>query len=151
MKKGILYIALIAFTILSCSIFKGKDKRKNEIVLFRISGSPIRALDYKRHKKYIDDYEILASHHLSDSDTVKLTKILSSDSLLIKGNNHRSCEFFPAYALKWSSGKIILISLSPCSKIQVIKKAADSLVVNDLRDHNDLENWLIKRDTTPSK
>ena len=151
MKKGIFYIALIAFTILSCSIFNGKNKGKKGISLFRIFGSPIRALDYKKHKKYIYDYEILASYRLSDSDTVKLAKILSSDSLMIKGNNHRSCEFSPAYALKWSSGKVILVSLSPCSKIKVIKKATDSLVVNDLKEHNDLENWMLKKDTTASK
>ncbi len=151
MKKALIYIALIGFCTVGCSIFKMGDTKKNEVSLSRISGMPVRSTDYKPGKKYISDYEVLSSHRLSDSDTIKIAQILSSDSLIIKGDNHRSCEFSPVYALKWTSGKTILISLSPCAKMQVINKAADPVLINDLKDHNELESWLLKKDTTASK
>ncbi len=151
MKKQIIAVILIGFATFNCSIFKEKEKRKNEVSFYKISSMPVRALDYKPHKKYINDYEIITSRKLSDSDTVKLSQILLSDSLMIKDNNHRSCEFLPVYALKWSSGKTILISLSPCAKIQVTNKASDPIVVNDLRDHSGLESWVLKKDTTTLK
>jgi hypothetical protein len=142
MKKTGLYFILLGLIFVACKVIKKDDHKKERTSLYQISGTPVRALDYKENKKYILDYEVLKSYNVGDSDVIKLDKILSSDSLIMTVN-HRSCEFFPAYALKWSSGKVILISMSPCSKIRVMKKATDTVVVNDLKEHSDLEQWVL--------
>ena len=142
MKKKCLYLILLGLTFFGCRLIKKDCHKKNVTSLYQISGTPVRPLNYKENTQYIIDYEILKTYKVGDSDIVKLDKILSSDSLIMK-ENHRSCEFFPAYALKWPSGKVILISLSPCSKIQVMKKASDKVVVNDLKEHSDLEQWVL--------
>jgi hypothetical protein len=142
MKKAGLYLILLGLIFVACKVIKKDDHKKDRTSLYQISGTPVRALDYKENKKYILDYEIIKSYNLGDSDFIKLDRILSSDSLIMTVN-HRSCEFFPAYALKWSSGKVMLISLSPCSKIRVVKKATDAIVVNDLKEHSDLEQWVL--------
>jgi hypothetical protein len=142
MKKTGLYFILLGLIFAACKVIKKDDHKKDKTSLYQISSTPVRALDYKENKKYILDYEVLKSYNVGDSDVIKLDKILSSDSLIMTVN-HRSCEFFPAYALKWSSGKVILISLSPCSKIRVMKKATDIVVVNDLKEHSDLEQWVL--------
>lgn len=142
MKKAGLYFILLGLIFVACKVIKTDGYKKDKTSLYKISGTPVRALDYKENKKYILDYEVLKSYNVADSDVTKLDKILASDSLIMT-LNHRSCEFFPAYALKWSSGKVILISLSPCSKIRVMKKATDIVVVNDLKEHSDLEQWVL--------
>jgi hypothetical protein len=145
MKKVNVCVLFFTIFILSCSIFR-KDVKKNQSYLYKVSGMPVRATDYKAGKRYVVDYEILKTYSLSDSDTAKLNAILATDSLILKVN-HRSCEFFPAYAVKWASGRIALISVAPCPKIQVIKKAGDNDTVNDLKDHSLLETWALKKDT----
>ena len=142
MKKTGLYFIVLGLIFVACKVIKKDDHKKERASLYQISGTPVRVLDYKENKKYILDYEILKSYNVGDSDVIKLDKILLSDSLIMTVN-HRSCEFLPAYALKWSSGKVILISLSPCSKIRVTKKATDTVVVNDLKEHSDLEQWVL--------
>jgi hypothetical protein len=142
MKKAGLYFILLGLIFVACKVIKKDGRKKEKTSLYQISGTPVRALDYKENKKYILDYEVIKSYNLADSNVIKLDKILSSDSFIMTVN-HRSCEFSPAYALKWSSGKVILISLSPCSKIQVMKKATDTVVVNDLKEHSDLEQWVL--------
>jgi len=142
MKKAGLYFILLGLIFVACKVIKKDGHKKDRTSLYQISGTPVRALDYKEHKKYILDYEVLKSYNVSDSDVIKLDKILSSDSLIMTVN-HRSCEFSPAYALKWSSGKVILISLTPCAKIRVMKKATDTVVVNDLKEHSELEQWVL--------
>ena len=142
MKKTAAYFLLLGLTLIGCKLIKNNNHKKEAVYLYQVSGTPVRPLNYKENTQYIVDYEVLKSYPVGDSDVVKLDKILSSDSLVMK-ENHRSCEFSPAYALKWLSGKVILISLSPCSKIQVMKKATDAVVVDDLGEHSDLEKWVL--------
>ncbi len=144
MKRHSRYVMILGLTLLGCSSLKNGDEKKSSVILYKISGMPVRALNYKPNTQYIDDYEVLNTYAVGDNASVGLNKILSADSLTIK-DIHRSCDFFPAYALKWVSGKVILISLLPCAKIQRINKPADGLLaVDDIKPHSQLENWVLK-------
>jgi hypothetical protein len=138
-----MYIVLIVLAFAGCTVFKGHDPKKEQISLYQISNMPVRPQNHDIGKTYIADYEVLKSYQLADSDRIKIDKILSADSMIIK-DNHRSCEFLPSYALKWSSGKILLMSLSPCAKIQTIKSQGGAAPIDDIKEHSDLEKLVLK-------
>ena len=137
-----LYLLLSGLILAGCKAIKTVGDKKNAVKLYRISGVPERATAYQPGKLYIADYEVLNTYALDDSAQFKLEQILASPALIMKDIN-RNCEFFPAFALKWPSGKVILMSLSPCAKIQVIEKVNDGTPVDDLKEHSELESWVM--------
>ncbi len=58
MKKAGRYFVLLGLIFVACKVFKKGDHKKDRTSLYQISGTPVRALDYKENKKYILDYEV---------------------------------------------------------------------------------------------
>jgi len=148
-----LFLALMVLSLFGCdvSLNTANDNANNSrstpvtdslnitVCLIKSQAVPLEKHDSTR--TYIGDYEVVRRLPASQPLSTRLINRILSDSDVVRENS-RSCPFIPIYAVGLGKKITILVSVSPCSKLQYVFPSCVDNAVVDLNADNPIENLL---------
>jgi hypothetical protein len=148
-----LFLALMAASWFGCEVplntanGNATNSRSTPVIdSLNITVSEIKSQAIPQDKRdstrtYIGDYEVVRRLPASQPLSTRLINRILSDSDVVHENS-RSCPFIPVYAVGLGKKITVLVSVSPCSKLQYVFPSCVDNAVVDLNADNPIENLL---------
>ena len=140
----------LAIFLILCTNFMGCDnykqtkrniKNASTVTLYSIYPTPTEPAAQLEEKLYLLDYEVIDTLTVNDKQVDALKEALLNKENFTEENNKR-CPFMGKYGITFDHRVQVVLSTSPCGKLQMKRMKSDTLYAYDLVNENDNEKVL---------
>lgn len=138
-SKNLLLSLLSIVAICGCEMplkFKKQVMKTGNMVLYNIASFQTTVAEKKDSLQYKNGFEVLHTYKLSQTQSDELKAVLTDGKNYSESDSKR-CPFMPAYLIEKDTSLLIMISMSPCSKLSFIEEGKETII--DLVNDNGVE------------